>query len=56
MVNQIGKFELEYDGSIVIKGVIVGKLEPDGLTREEINELNEEIVRRWNLLERGRDD
>lgn len=51
MTLNIGKLKLEYDGSIVVCGEMAGKLEVDCLSRDEINEFNAEIVRRWNLHE-----
>ena len=52
MTLNIGKLKLEYDGSIVVCGEVVGKLEADCLTPEQINEFNAELVRRWNLQEK----
>ena len=48
---EIGKLSLEYDGSIVVRGEVVGKLEADCLTQEETKQFNAELVRRWNLHE-----
>ena len=50
-MGEIGKLSLEYDGSIVVRGEVVGKLEADCLTPEEINKFNAELVRRWNTFE-----
>ena len=47
---KIGKFKLEYDSSMVVCNQIV-KVEVDTMSEEENNELNKEIVRRWNHFE-----
>ena len=49
--KEIGKLELEHDGSIVVGREVVGKLKADYLSDEQTNEFNAEIVRRWNLVE-----
>ncbi len=51
MIPVIGRLKLEYDGSVVIVGQIVGKFAVDGMTPEEIDSLNADIVRRWNHFE-----
>jgi len=50
-MDKIGKLKLEYDGSIVVCGEIVGKLKADCLPDKQVNEFNAELVRRWNLVE-----
>lgn len=52
-IEAIGRLSLEYDGSIVVCGEVVGKLEADCLTPEQTNEFNAELVRRWNHYEGG---
>jgi len=47
----IGKLSLEYDGSIVAMGQVVGNIAPDTLTPKEVKSFNEELVRRWNAFE-----
>ena len=49
--KEIGKLELEYDGSIVVCGEVVGKLWVDSFSYEQTKEFNTELVRRWNLVE-----
>jgi len=53
--KEIGKLELEYDGSIVVCGEVAGKLWLDCLTAEQTKEFNAELVRRWNLIEEKKD-
>ncbi len=51
-IAEVGKFDLEYDGNIVIGNVVVGMLDPEGLSYDQLKELNAEIVRRWNSFEK----
>ena len=49
----IGRLRLEYDGSLVVCNEVVGKIQPDCLSPEEVAVFHRELVRRWNHFETG---
>lgn len=47
-MKMLGQFALEQDNSIVIGSQVMPKMAPDYFTPDEVDELQREIVRRWN--------